>query len=309
MADRITGMEVFARVATLGSLSAAARALGMSQTMATKHVAAIEERLGVKLFHRTTRSLNLTEAGRMYLEAVDTILNDFAEAEAKVSVSAREVQGRLRLNAPVSFGIREIAPILPRLSSLHPKLEIDLGLNDRYVNLVEEGWDLVIRIGELTDSSMIARRLAPCSMAVCASPDYLKRRGKPKRITDLTGHNCLGYTLSRMVGADRWHFGADGKKSVAITGTMQANNGDALVAAAVAGQGIIYQPRFLVRDELKRRSLVELKLDHPAIALGGIYAAYPSDRRPPAKVRATINFLVDEFSPMPPWETAATARA
>ena len=302
MLDRITGMQVFSRVVALGSLSAAARALGMSQTMATKHMAALEGRLGVKLLHRTTRRLTLTEAGRIYLEASERILEDIAEADARAALETTEVQGRLRLNVPVSFGIREIAPLLPKLADRYPMLELDLGLNDRHINLIEEGWDLVIRIGKLRDSSMIARRLAPCTMAVCAAPAYLERHGHPRRIEELTEHNCLGYTLSRQVGVDRWHFGSDGKKRVAVTGSMQANNGDALVAAAVGGHGIVYQPTFLVQREIDAGILVPLELDHAPIELEGIFAAYPSDRRPPAKIRATIDFFVDAFSPVPPWQ-------
>ena len=196
MLDRVTGMQVFSRVVALGSLSAAARALGMSQTMATKHIAALEARLGVKLLHRTTRRLTLTEAGRNYLEASERILEDIAEADARASLEATEVQGRLRMNVPVSFGIREIAPLLPKLADRHPLLELELGLNDRYINLVEEGWDLVIRIGRLKDSTMIARRLAPCEMIVCAAPAYLEAHGHPKRVEDLGAAQLPGlYTF------------------------------------------------------------------------------------------------------------------
>lgn len=295
MLDRITGMQVFAKVAALGSLSAAARAMGMSQTMATKHMAAMESRLGTKLLHRTTRRLSLTEAGRNYLEAVERILADIDEADAKASVEAAEVRGTLRLNAPVSFGIREIAPLLPELCRRHPALMIDLGLNDRFVDLIEEGWDLVIRIGSMKNSSLIARRLAPCTMVVCASPAYLDRHGRPKTISALTDHNCLGYTLSRDVGVDRWHFGQNGTTSVPVKANLKANNGDVLVAAAVAGQGIIYQPTFLVAREIRAGDLVPIDLDHPTRELEGIFAAYPATRRPPAKVRATIDFLAEQL--------------
>ncbi len=296
MLDRVTGMQVFVRVAALGSLSAAARALGMSQTMATKHMAALEDRLGTKLLHRTTRRLSLTEAGRNYLEAAERILSEIDEADSRAAISVAEVRGQLRLNAPVSFGIREIAPLLPDLCARHRGLTIDLGLNDRYVDLVEEGWDLVIRIGSLTSSSLVARRLAPCPTVVCASRAYLDQHGRPKTIAALKEHNCLGYTLSRDAGVGRWQFGRDGKVSVAVTGNLKANNGDALVAAAVAGHGIIYQPAFLVARELADGNLVPLKLDHPTRELDGIYAAYPSDRRPPAKVRATIDYLAERFT-------------
>ncbi len=151
MLDRLTGMQVFASVAVLGSLSAAARALGMSQTMATKHVAALEARLGVKLLHRTTRRLTLTEAGRTYLDAVERILGEVNDADAEAAAGAVEVRGTLRLNAPVSFGVREIAPLIPEFLRNHPGMTIDLGLNDRRVDLIEEGWDIAVRIGTMED--------------------------------------------------------------------------------------------------------------------------------------------------------------
>jgi DNA-binding transcriptional LysR family regulator len=302
MADRLTELQIFTRVAALGSLSAAARALGMSQTMATKHIAALEARLGVKLLHRTTRRLTLTEVGRAYLDAIERILGEIDEANATASAETIEVRGTLRLNAPVSFGIRELGPLLPELSHRHPALTVELGLNDRRVDLIEEGWDLAVRIGTLDQSSMMARRLAPCRTTVCAAPAYIEAHGRPRSISDLERHNCLGYTLSRVVGAERWSFGRDGKVTVAVKGTLKANNGDVLVAAAVAGQGIIYQPTFLVTREIAGGLLVPLDLDEPPIELGGIYATYPSNRRPPAKVRATIDFLADRLAPVPPWE-------
>jgi DNA-binding transcriptional LysR family regulator len=302
MLDRITGMQVFARVASLGSLSAAARALGMSQTMATKHVAAMEKRLGVKLMHRTTRRITLTESGRRYLDSAERILSELAEADATASADHLEVQGTLRINAPVSFGIREIAPLLPDFARLHPSLKVDLGLNDRFVDLIEEGWDVAVRIGQLADSTLVARRIAPCRTVVCAAPAYLKAHGTPRKVADLAAHNCLGYTLSKLAGVDRWHFGTDGKTVVRVRGNLTANNGAALKAAALAGQGLIYQPIFLVSDDLKARRLIALALDHPTIELGAIYAAYPPERRPPAKLRAFIDFLVARFGKEPPWE-------
>lgn len=297
MLDRVTGLQVFVRVSQAGSLSGAARALGMSQTMATKHMAALEDRLGTKLVHRTTRRLTLTEAGRRYLEAAERILADLEEADARVSAEATDVRGTLRLNAPFSYGIRRIAPLLPELALRHPALAVDLGLNDRYVDLVEEGWDLAIRIGSMDSSSMIARRLAPCPMLLCAAPSYLERHGRPRIVADLAGHNCLEYTLSRSNGAGLWAFGPNGKSRVAVKGTLRANNGDALLAAARAGLGIIYHPDFIVADDIAMGRLVALELDEPAISLGGVYAVYPADRRPPAKVRSTIDFLADRLGP------------
>jgi DNA-binding transcriptional LysR family regulator len=304
MLDRVTGMQVFARVAQLGTLSAAARALGMSQTMATKHIAAIEERLGVKLLHRTTRRLTLTEAGRRYLEAAERILAEVEEAEASAAADRVDPRGTLRVNAPMSFGVRQIAPLMPEFSRSYPAVSVDLGLNDRFVDLIEEGWDLAIRIGILTESTMIARKLAPCGAALCAAPAYLSERGTPRSVNDLADHNCLGYTLSRALGPDRWPFGKDGKVIVPIKGNLRASNGDALMAAALAGQGLIYQPTFMVNDELRAGRLVALELDHPTIEMPGIFAVYPADRHPPAKVRAFIDFLVSRLGPVPPWDRA-----
>jgi DNA-binding transcriptional LysR family regulator len=302
MLDRVTGMQVFARVAALGSLSAAARALGMSQTMATKHVAAVEERLGVKLLHRTTRRLTLTEAGRRYLDTAERILAELEEAEAAVSADRLEARGILRVNVPVSFGTREIAPLLPEFARSYPAVTVDLGLSDRFVDLIEEGWDLAVRIGRLQPSTMIARKLAPCRAALCAAPAYLAERGTPHRVADLSSHNCLGYTLSQTLGSDRWQFGADGALVVPVSGNLRANNGDALIAAAVAGQGLIYQPTFLVSAEVRAGRLISITLDHPTIDLAGIFALYPADRRPPAKVRAFIDFLAERFGSAPPWD-------
>lgn len=302
MLDRVTGMQVFARVAALGSLSAAARALGMSQTMATKHVAALEDRLGVRLLHRTTRRVSLTEAGRRYLEAVERILADIEEADSAAAIDRFQVRGMLRLNAPVSFGVRELSPLLPAFAERHPDLTIELGLNDRIVDLIEEGWDMALRIGDLASSTLVARRLAACRMVVCAAPAYLATRGAPRSVDDLRQHDCLGYTLSRSLPPDRWSFGAGGARVVTVNATLRANNGDALVAAAIAGQGLVYQPSFLVSREIRDGLLVPVSLDLEPVELGGVYAVYPPGRRPAAKVRAMIDFLAERFRPTPPWE-------
>lgn len=302
MLDRIAGMEVFAKVAAIGSLSGAARALGMSQTMATKHMGALEDRLGVKLLHRTTRKITLNDAGRRYLESVERILSELAEADATAAAERMEVSGTLRVNAPVSFGVREIVPLLAELCELHPALNVDLGLSDRTVDLVDEGWDVAIRIGSIEDQSLMARRIARCRMLVTASPSYLAKQPAPKSISELGSHNCLGYTLSSAVGPDRWRFGRDGSIIVPVTGNLHANNGDALVAAALAGQGMIYQPTFLVGDEIRAGRLVSLTLDQPLMELPGVFAIYASNRRPPAKVRAFIDFLAGKFSPAPRWD-------
>lgn len=302
MLDRFTGLEMFVKVASSGSLSAAARAMNLSQTMATKHIAALEAHLGVKLFHRSTRRLSLTEAGRNYLDSAERILAELDAADSAVSADRFEPRGTLRLNAPVSFGTQQIAPLLDEFTRRHPHVAVELGLNDRLVDLAEEGWDLAVRIGTLENSSLLARRIAACRTVLAASPGYLKARGAPKKIAELAAHNCLGYTLSRTTGADRWFFGERGEKVVAISGNLRANNGEALRAAAVAGQGIIYQPTFIVADDLRAGTLVALALDQPTIEFAGIYAVYLPERNPPAKVRAFIDFLLERFAPVPPWD-------
>lgn len=307
MLDRLTGMQVFARVAALGSLSGAARALDMSQTMATKHVAALENRLGVKLLHRTTRRLTLTEAGRRYLESVERILADVEEADAVAAADRAEVRGTLRVNAPLSFGFREIAPLIPAFSTAHPSLVVDLGLSDRVVDLIDEGWDVAVRIGTMADSSMVARRIAPCRLVLAAAPAYLAAHGTPRTVRDLAGHNCLSYTLSRMQSQNRWLFGPDGAISAPVSGTLKANNGDALVVAALGGQGIVYEPTFLVGEHLRSGALVRIDLDAPPFEFAGIYAVHPAARMAPAKVRAFIDFLAERFGALPPWDRALPA--
>jgi DNA-binding transcriptional LysR family regulator len=301
MLDRLTGLEVFARVAAAGSLSAAGRTMGMSQTMVTKHLAALEARLGAKLFHRTTRRLSITEAGRSYLEASERILADIEAANDAVAADRVEPRGLLRLNVPVVFGTRQIASLLAEFAQRYPRVTVELGLNDRHVDLAEEGWDMAIRIGALADSSLVARRLAPCRMATCAAPSYLRARGTPRTVAELADHNCLGYTLA-LSGPHRWSFGRRAEISVAIAGDLRANNGDALLAAAVAGQGIVYQPTFIVADDLRAGRLTALALDQPTNERLAVHAVYLPDRHPPAKVRAFIDFIATRFAPEPPWD-------
>lgn len=302
MLDRLTGLEVFAKVAAAGSLSAAARAMGLSQTMVTKHLSALEARLGVKLFHRTTRRLSITEAGRLYLESSERILADMEAADAAITAERIEPRGLLRVNVPVVFGTRQIAPLLAQFSELYPNVVVELGLNDRLVDLAEEGWDLAIRIGKLRDSSLVARRLAPNRVVVCAAPSYLAAHGTPRTVADLAAHNCLGYTLTQQASANEWLFGKDGEIRVQVKGNLRANNGDALRAATIAGQGLARQPTFIVADDLRAGTLIALKLDLPEVESSAVYAVYLPDRRPPAKVRAFIDFLAARFSPEPPWD-------
>lgn len=276
--------------------------------MATKHLSALEVRLGAQLLHRTTRRVVPTEIGRNYVKAAERILADFQEAEGAAAADKLVIRGLLRVNAPVSFGISEVAPLLNDLSTLYPALSIELGLNDRVVDLVEEGWDLAIRIGKLQDSPMIARRLAPFEMAVCAAPVYLKKHGRPTKVADLKNYSCLGYTLSHVAGFSSWRFGSNGDISVQISGPLRAGNGDALVAAAVEGMGLIYQPTFIVANSVADSKLEIIELDHPPFNFGSIYAVYPPNEHLPAKVRVFIDFLVERFAGAPPWQRRIEGR-
>jgi len=300
--DRITSMQAFVSVATQGGFSAAARSLRLSQTMVTKHVVALEERLGVKLFRRTTRTVTLTEAGRRYLESCERILGEIEDAEEAAVADHLEPRGLLKLAVPVVFGAREIAPLLGDFGRLHPAVTIDLGLNDRVVDLVDEGWDMAVRIGVLKDSTLVARRLAPCHVVQCASPDYLSRRGTPRSIADLAGHDCLGYTLPSPAAAERWHLGHNGEVVVPIEPKLRANNGEALRAAAVAGLGIISQPTFIVGDDIRAGRLTISRLEHPPMRALGVHAVTPPGRNPPAKVKAFSEFLALRFWPEPLWD-------
>jgi DNA-binding transcriptional LysR family regulator len=301
MLDRITGMQVFARVAALGSFSAAARALSMSPAMATKHVDALEDRLGARLFFRSTRKLTLTEAGQRHLQAVERILAEIEEAEAAAAEDTVEPRGTLRINAPLAFGLRQVMPALTEFAALYPALTIDIALTDRFVDLIDEGWDIAIRLGALRDSTLIARALAPMRVVLCASPAYLAAHGPPQTVADLAGHNCLGYTLPTPASANRWLFGSDGSIAVPVRGTLIVNNGDALRDAAVAGLGLIYQPTFILADDIRAGRLVLLTLDRPTARFGAVHAVYPGGRQPPAKVRALIDFLAERWRNAP-WD-------
>ncbi|WP_050463962.1 LysR family transcriptional regulator [Herbaspirillum autotrophicum] len=301
MLDRITGMQIFARSAATGSLSAAARQLDLSPAMAAKHVDALEQRLGVKLLHRSTRKLTLTEAGQQYLDACLKLLPELEEVEASIASQRVLAQGLLRLNTPLSFGVKYIAPLLKEFNRLHPLVTVDLGLNDRVVDLLEEGWDLTIRVGKLKDTGLVARKLADAEMIVCAAPEYWASHGSPATWADLSAHNCLSFTLSNISRPAEWRFGKNAEHSVKIQGSLRTNNGDALVAAAISGLGVLYEPAFIVADGIRRGDLVPLRLDVESAELGGIHILRSANRAPPAKVRVMIDFLLSAFGANSPW--------
>lgn len=292
MADRLIGIEVFVTALRLGGLSAAARGMGMSPAMAARHLADLEARLGTTLVNRTTRRLSLTEAGADYLDRAERLLADLREADAEASARSVSIEGLLRVAAPATFGVMHLAGLVPEFRKRHPRVTVEFGFSDRYVDLLEERWDVAVRIGRLPDSSLLARRLAPMHLAVAASPKYLADRGTPRLVADLINHDCLGYTIASGVGTSTWNFGPDGAIRVPVRGSLHANNGEGLVRAAAAGLGLVYGPRFIAAEALRSGTLVEVTLDVPLMDLGAVAVITHPNRRPAAKTRAWIDYLV-----------------
>ncbi|MDK6076490.1 LysR family transcriptional regulator [Massilia varians] len=298
MSDRFEEMRVFAAVVEAGGFTAAAARLGMSKAAVSRHVAELEERLGVRLLHRTTRRLSTTAEGELFHARCRELLDRLEEAEAELGSGSTTAQGVARINVPLSFGLMHLAPLWPRLLERHPGLELDVSLSDRVVDLVDEGYDLAVRIGQLPASSLVSRRLASTRLVACAAPAYLAAHGAPARPAELARHAVIGYSL--FASGDTWSFsGPAGEETVKVQPRMRTNNGDTCRAAALAGQGIILQPSFMVGADLAEGRLVELMPGWRSIALG-IYAVYPSRKFLAPKVRVIIDFLVEAFAD-PPW--------
>ncbi len=298
--DRFVTLETFVTVARAGSFARAAEKLGISRAMVSKHVQALEKRLAMQLIHRTTRQFSVTEAGRVFQARAERILAELEEAEGHATRETDQPRGTLRITAPVSFAVSHVAPALAEFLLRHPDLRADLSLNDRVVDVVEEGFDLAIRVGRLTDSTLIARKLAPARMAVIASPAYLERHGRPAKPADLADHNCLGYAYAAT--RDEWRFsGPQGAVNVAVQGTLRANNGDALREAALAGLGITLLPTFLCGDDIRNRRVICLLEEWRPQEIF-VHAVYPPGRPVAAKVRLFIDFLAARFGPEPPWD-------
>lgn len=287
--DHIQGMQVFLKVAQAGSLSAAAGQLDLSKSSVSKHISALERRLGVLLLNRSTRRLSLTELGIAYRDHCARILADIEETEQAIQAHTTRARGRLKINAPMSFGMLHLAPLLPGFMAAHPEVEIDLVLNDRRVDLIDEGFDLAIRIGRLDDSNLIAKKLATVGFVCAASDAYLARHRPPEVPEDLGGHNCLRYTYNRLPG--EWRFSRDGEVlNVRVTGNFQANNGEALREAALAGLGIVYQPVFIVDAELRAGRLRPL-LEAWSTPTIDIHAVFPEQRQLQPKLRHFVDHL------------------
>jgi len=303
MPNTLQEITVFARIVGAGSLSAAARDLGMSPAVVSRRLAALEARLGVRLLNRTTRSLHLTDEGAAYYETCNRVLADIEEAETAVSAGRAEPRGILRVALPASFGNQHVAPLVPKFAERYPDVQIALSLSDRTVNVVEEGFDLAIRIADLADSSLAARKLAPNRRVVCASPAYLRRNGTPRTPEDLAQHNCLTTTDFTMSWAYR---GPDGKPgSVRVSGRYACDNWEVLREWAAAGLGVALKSTWDVRRHLEDGSLVTLFPGYSFATDVAIYAVYPHRRHLPAKTRAFIEFLAESFGPEPYWDRPA----
>ncbi len=300
--DSLSDIAVFVQVVDSGSFTAAADHLDLSKSVVSKYVTRLKDRLGARLLNRSTRRLSLTEVGQVFYDRGQRGLQEIEEAESEVSRLQGAPRGTLRLNTPMSFGILHIAPALPDFLAKYPDLTVDMDLDDRKVDLVEEGFDLAVRISELPDSSLVARRVGPCRHVVCAAPEYLQRHSKPRTPEDLREHNIISYKYQE--SANEWHFLApDGKHvSVPVSGSMQMNNSLALREALLRGIGIARTPTFVVGPDIRAGRLQSVLSNYQSLEVH-IYIVYPQRRHLSPKVRAFVDFMVKRISDPPYWES------
>ena len=298
--NRLLEMEIFATVADAGSISGAADRLDMAKSAVSKRLSDLEARLGVSLMTRSTRRLSLTDAGTEFYEQCVRILADVDAAEEGVADASTELSGAIRIAAPLSFGLQHLGPALVEFMQLHPAVNVTMDFNDRQVDLVAEGFDLGIRIAKLDNSTLIARKLAPARVVICASPAYWETHGRPEKPADLKNHKALRYTL----GAQRnWTFtAADGTRgSVTVPTLHSANNGSFIRDAAVAGLAVVRLPAFIVHEQITAGELEPVLLDYRWNDIFA-WAVYPQNHHLPARVRALIDFLAEAFGDTPYWE-------
>jgi DNA-binding transcriptional LysR family regulator len=304
--DIVAGMRVFTAVVDAGSFAGAADKLDLSRGMATRYVAQLEAHLGVRLLNRTTRKLSLTEAGSDYYQRATQVLAMVEEAETSVAQEASVPRGTLRVTSSVAFGVRHLGWAITEYLQHYPDVQVDVTLNDRVVDLVEEGFDLGIRVATRIDPGLIARKLTRARIVACASPGYLKQHGTPKSPGELTGHNCLTYAYWSL--QNDWRFKRKGlERTVRISGNLRGNNGDILVKAAIEGLGVILHPTFLVYEALRDKKLVRILSDWEADDLT-VFAVYPNRKFLPPKVRSFIDFLAERFGPEPYWDSDSTSK-
>ena len=292
--DRLTEMEAFVRVVELGGFTEAAKKMGVSKSAISKHVAALEARLGARLLNRTTRRVNPTEIGLAYYDRASRVLSDAVEADAMASSMQASPKGELRVSGPLSFGVRHLAPAVAAFLNEYPEVSARVTLDDRFVELVAEGYDLAIRVGALPDSSLMAKKLGESAMTLIAAPRYLERRGWPATVDALAEHDLLHY--SNLSSGNVWKLrGAHGEeKQLRATGRLTFNNGDALLRAAEDGLGVALSPAFISAEALRAGQVVEILQDARPEPVG-VWAVYPSGRFLQPKLRVFIDFLAERF--------------
>ncbi len=297
-------LRSFVEVVETGGFGRAAKRLGVSKSIFSRRVQRLEAAFGTRLLSRTTRGISLTESGLELKARGSRILAELDEARDALAQAGDGAVGRLRLSLPVAFGVRHVVPVLTDLARAHPRLEFDVSFSDRLVDLVGDGFDAAVRIGTLKDSSLVARRIAPVRAVVVASPDYIRRKGRPQTPADLSGHDCLLYSGRE---TESWTFGT-GKRQVSIRaqGRFKSDNSDAILAWAVAGLGIANLPSFFLADAIESRALEPLLLDHPQPEFG-IHVVLPPGAFVPGKTRALVDALVKRFSGEPDWDRCLMA--
>jgi len=302
--DRLRALEVFVEVVRKEGFARAADALDTSPANVTRYISDLESHLQTRLLNRSSRKMSLTPSGEALYERARSILEEVQEAEAIVSSAAVHPRGVLRINAPLSFGVLHLARLWPKFMQQYPDVQLDISLIDRVVDIVEEGYDMAIRISRAGSASNVARKLATSRNVLCASPDYLARRGTPHAPADLLQHDCIVYTYNPT--GDEWQLTDEAGKlhPVRVRGALHTNNGDTARAAALGGLGVIWQPTFLIGADLAEGRLVPLLPTYRMPDID-ILAVYPSRRHLSAKVRAMIDFLVHEFEGTPPWDRSA----
>lgn len=291
--DRFQAMRVFAQVVESGSFSKAAERLDLSTSATSRHVADLEAHLQTRLLHRTTRRIHLTESGRGFYERCAQILAELEDAERDASRESAVPRGTVRLTTSINFGMGHITPAIAAFLARHPQVKFDVSLSDRVVDLVEEGFDLAIRIGAPGPETLVARKLSETRLVPCASPQYLRTHGAPKTPQDLTRHNCLTYEYA---SRDEWTFiDAQARVSkVRISGNLNSNNGELLAEAAAQGVGIVYEPTFIVGPQIRAGRLVPILQDFEAPRVP-IYAVYTSRKHLSARVRLFVEFIAERF--------------
>ena len=293
--DRLTEMEAFATVVDQGGFTDAAKKMGISKSAVSKHVSSLEARLGARLLNRTTRRVSPTEIGLAYYDRARRVLNDAGEADALVTSMQSAPSGLLRISVATDFGVNHLSPVLGEFLSAFPDITVNMALNNRYVELISEGFDMAVRIGELEDSSLRAQKLTTTTKCMIASPAYFAQYGRPKKIDDLNEHKLLHY--STQANSAVWKLTAPSgeKRQVRTAGWLTVNDGQSLLNACIGGLGIAYLPSFLYSDALNK-GLVEVAIPDLPVETQGIYAVYPPGRYTQPKVRAFIDFLAQTFT-------------